>query len=163
MGILRRHPVPAAVKQVSLPAGQRRLAWALTEAGEPLVAADHVLVLPGGAVLAWNAVERVSWKRPDLLVVESDEVEGAGRHHRFRLTGDGDLPEVVYTRVTGSVAWQRHERLSPEGGVRLVGRRQPGQDALLWQLVFDPGTDLSDPLVRAQAQERLEAARHVIG
>lgn len=163
MGLLRRHPVPEAVKAVSLPDHQRRLAWALTEDGAPVVAGDLVLVLPGGAVLPWHAIERVSWKRPDLLVVETAEVEGAGTHHHLRLVGDGDLPEVVYTRVTGSVAFQTHEKLVPGGGVRLVGRRRPGRDDLLWQLVFDPGTDLSDPLVRAHADERLEMARRTIG
>jgi hypothetical protein len=155
--------VPDAIKAVALPDHQRRLAWALTEAGEPVVAGDRDLVLPGGGALAWTDIERVSWKRPDLLVVEASEVEGSGAHHRLRLAGDGDLPGVVYDRVSGSVAFQTHEKLAPGGGVRLVGRRQPGRDDLRWQLVFDPGTDTSDPLVRAHAEQRLEAARRTIG
>lgn len=163
MRLLRRHPVPDAVKAVSLPDHQRRLAWALTEDGAPVVAGDLVLALPGGAVLPWSGIERVSWRRPDLLVVETAEVEGAGTHHHLRLTGDGDLPAVVYARVTGSVAFQVHEKLATGGGVRLVGRRQPERDELLWQLVFDAGTDPADPVVRAQAEDRLETARRTIG
>lgn len=163
MGLLRRHPVPDAVKAVSLPRGERRVAWALTAAGQPVVATEQSLVLPGGEVLAWGSVERVSWKRPLLLVVRAAEVEGTGARDSLTLEGDGDLPGVVYARVTGSVAWTRHERLAPTGGVRIVGRRQPGRDDLAWQLVFDVGTDRSDPLVRAQAEQALLAARRAIG
>lgn len=163
MGLWRGVPVPEAVKAVRLPAGQRRLAWALTAAGEPLVAADHVLVLPDGTALAYHEVERVSWRRPELLIVESAPIEGTGAHHRLRLHSDGDLPEVIHTRVTGSVAWQQHWRLSSGGGVRVVGRRQPGRDALDWQLVFDPGTDINDPDSLSEAGERLRLARRTLG
>lgn len=146
-----------------LPAGQRRLAWGLTSAGEPLVAADHVLVLPDGTTLAYHDVERVSWRRPELLIVQSAPIEGTGFTHRLRLHRDGDLPEVIHTRVTGSVAWQQHRQLSSGGGVRVVGRRQPGKDALGWQLVFDPGTDINDPELLAEAGEHLRLARRTLG
>jgi hypothetical protein len=43
--------------------------------------------------------------------------------------------------------------------VHVVGRRVPGQDGLTWQLVFDPGTDRSDPLLRAQADQLAAEAR----
>ena len=48
-------------------------------------------------------------------------------------------------------------------GVRVVGRRRPGQDLLDWQLVYDAGTDLDDPLVRVQADELLLTARRTVG
>ena len=47
--------------------------------------------------------------------------------------------------------------------MRIVGRRVPGAEDLAWQLVFDPGTDPSDPLVRAQAEHALQSARRAIG
>jgi hypothetical protein len=65
--------------------------------------------------------------------------------------------------VSGSVGWSSHYRLRPRGGVRVVGRRRPGQDLLDWQLVYDAGTDLDDPLVRAQADELLLSARRTVG
>ena len=160
---LRRRPVPEAVSAVALPAGERRAAWALTADGAAVVATERRLLLPGGADLPWEGVERVSWKRPSLLVVASAEVEGTGAQHRVELVEEGDLPELVRSRVTASVAWSRHERLSPSGGVRVVGRRRPGSDDLDWQLVYDTGTPLDDPLVREQAEQLLLSARRSIG
>ena len=163
MSFLRRRPVPPAVKALPLLPGERRVAWALTAAGEPVVATDAALVLPGDVRLEWHRVERAGWQRPRLTVLEVAGVEGAGARHELELADEGDLPEVVRTRVTASVAWSSHSRLAPRGGVRVVGRRRPGLEVLEWQLVYDPGTDLADPLVRAQAEELLEGARRSIG
>ena len=163
MPFLRRRPVPPPVQAVALPTGERRLAWALTADGEPVLATDEALVLPDGSRLPWHVVEKVTWQRPRLTVLEVETVEGTGARHLLELEDDGDLPEVVRTRVTASVAWSSHARLSPRGGVRIVGRRRPGLELLDWQLVYDPGTDLADPLVRAQAEELLEGARRTIG
>ena len=163
MSFLRRRPVPPAVKGLALEPGERRLAWALTPGGEPVVATDDALVLPGGARLEWHRVERATWQRPLLTVLEVQTVEGTGERHRLELTDEHDLPEVVRSRVTASVAWSSHARLSPRGGVRIVGRRRAGRETLDWQLVYDPGTDLADPLVRAQAEELLDGARRTIG
>ena len=160
---LRRRPVPPAVKAVALEPGERRVGWAVTPDGEPVVATEEVLLLPGGVRLPWHQVERASWQRPHLTVLEVQTVEGTGASHRLELADEGDLPEVVRSRVTASVAWSSHARLSPRGGVRIVGRRIPGRETFDWQLVYDPGTDLADPLVRAQAEELLEGARRTIG
>jgi len=163
MPLLRRRPVPPEVKAVPVPPGERRVAWALTATGEPLVATDAALLLPVGVRLEWHRVERAGWRRPTLTVLEVAGVEGAGARHVVELADEGDLPEVVRTRVTASVAWSSHARLSPRGGVRIVGRRRAGLEVLEWQLVYDPGTDVTDPLVRAQAEEMLEGARRTIG
>jgi predicted DNA-binding transcriptional regulator AlpA len=161
--LFRRRPVPAAVSSLALPAGERRLAWAVTAEGEPVVAVRTGLLLPGRELLLWRQVESAVWERPLLRVREVAEVSGAGAEHRLELADEGDLPEVVRDRVTGSVAWATTATLSPHGGVRIVGRRVPDAELLEWQLVFDPGTDLSDPLVRAQAEHALQAARRSIG
>ncbi len=166
MALLRRRPVPPQVRALTLPPGERREAWALTTAGEPVVATAQRLLMPGGTDLAWSAIERVSWRRPQLLVVESNEVVGAGTHRIVDLAEQArgaDLPTIVRSRVTASVAWSRHERLQPSGGVRIVGRRQPGSETLAWQLVFDEGTPTTDPMVRAHAEQLLLGARRSVG
>jgi hypothetical protein len=160
---LRRHRVPDVVTAVSLPPRERRLAWALTVDGQPVVATGESLLLPDGTVLPWGQVEKAVWQAPLLTVRESADVEGTGALHQVRLDEERDLPAVVYARVTASVAWSRHERLSPSGGVRLVGRRQSGRDQLDWQLVYDAGTDVGDPLIREQAQRMLLEAQRTIG
>ena len=162
MALLRRR-VPAAVRAVPVPPAERRTAWATTAAGEPVVATDQALLLPGGGRLAWAQVEHVTWRLPTLTVTEVAEVEGAGAAHVLELDDADGLPAEVRTRVTGSVAWSSHERLSPVGGVRIVGRRVPGAEVLTWQLVYDAGSDTGDPLVRAQAEALLEGARRSIG
>lgn len=163
MRLFSRRRVPDVVRAVALDPGERRVAWALTEGDEPVVATDLGLHVPGQPRLDWPDVERALWRRPVLTVLEMHEQQGAGRRIELILADDGDLPDVVRTRVTLSVAWSSHGRLHPAGGVRVVGRRRPGRTDLQWQLTYDEGTDLADPTVRLQAERLLEAARRAIG
>lgn len=163
----RRRQVPEAVRAVALEDGDRRTAWALTDAGEPVVATERGLVLPGRERVDWADVERAGWQRPVLTVVESAVpgplVAGTGRTTAVVLQDEGTLPDVVHAGVTSSVAWTSHVRLSPSGGARVVGRRRHGQELFDWQVVFDPGTDVSDPRVRAQAEAVVLRARRTVG
>ena len=65
--------------------------------------------------------------------------------------------------MTSSVAWSTHVRLQPAGGVRVVGRRRAGAERLVWQTVFDAGTDVHDPRVRAQADAVVARSQRTIG
>lgn len=165
MKLLRRRSVPDQVKAVQLKGGERRVGWAVTTAGEPVVATELGLRLPGAEVLAWEQIERASFDKPMLTITELAEVEGSGAGHTVELdlTEDTNLPEVVRVRVSASVAWSSHQRLQPRGGVRIVGRRRPGLEVLDWQLVFDRDTDPQDAALRAQAERHLDAARRTIG
>ncbi|MGZ6792102.1 MAG: hypothetical protein ACXVGH_01275 [Mycobacteriales bacterium] len=160
MRLPRRPEVPAPVR--ALATGERRLAWGVAADGSPLVATPTALHA-GEDRLPWAEVERVAWEPPVLTVVEAAEVEGAGRVRRWELQDDARLAETVRERVTGSIGWSDRRALHPAGHVRAVGRRVPGEDLLQWQLVFAPGTDPHDPLLRAQAQEWLEGLRRTIG
>jgi hypothetical protein len=161
----RRRRAPESVKQLRLESGERRVAWALSRDGMPVVATGAGLYLPGAARLDWEQVERALWREPVLTVLELAEVEASGTAHVVELDlSDGtDMPEVVRARVSASVAWSSHVRLAPAGGVRIVGRRRPGLEVFDWQLVFDRDTDPHDPQLRAQAEQHLEAARRTIG
>lgn len=163
MRLFSRRHVPDVVRAVELEPGERRVAWALTDRGESVVATDLGLRAPLQPRLDWGDVERAVWQRPVLTVFEMHERQGAGRKVELLLSDDGDLPDVVRTRVTLSVAWSSHSRLHPAGGVRVVGRRRPGRIDLQWQLTYDEETDLSDPTVRLQAERLLEGARRTIG
>ena len=163
MSLFGRRRVPEAVRTVVLEPGERRLSWGLTPDGSPVLATDRGLRLPGEQLLAWHRIERASWARPVLTLLEVATVEGTGPRRSVQLEDEGDLPEAVRTSVTGSVGWTSHYRLRPAGGVRVVGRRRPGSDLLDWQLVFDQGTPLDDPSVQAQAEELLLNARRTVG
>lgn len=156
---LRRH-VPEAVR--ALAPAERRLGWALAEDGTPLVATPTSLYA-GELVLPWTQVAKVAWRPPVLSVREVAEVEDAGAEHLFSLAEDEGLAEVVRTQVTSSVAWSDVRRLEPGGKVRVVGRRVPGEDALLWQVVYLEGTDPTDPALRAQADAHVAALRGSLG
>jgi hypothetical protein len=155
---LRRTTIPDAVKAVP----ERRLAWGVTEDGVVLVATPASLYVDGRA-LPWTSVERVGWATPLLRLTEIAEVEGAGAVHLWELAEDHGLAETIRERVTGSVAWSDVRSLSPAGSVRLVGRRVPGQDLLLWQVVWREGTDPSDPFLRAQVDAQLDGLLKTIG
>lgn len=164
-GVLRGRPVPPAVAAVPL-GGDRRLDWALTADGAPVVAAAGVLHLPGAGPVPWERVEHAGWRPPVLVVREVAEVAGTGREHRLTLDladGRSDLPAVVEARVRASVAWSSRQRLDPSGAVQLVARRRPGRLELDWQLVFAAAEEAADPARRAQAEQHLAAARRAIG
>lgn len=155
--------MPEVVRAVTLGPGERRLAWGVTTLGDAVVASDLGLHLPRTPRLDWADVERVTWRRPVLGVAKVAPVDGAGARWQLELTEEAELADVVRAQVTASVAWSDHVRLHPAGGVRVVGRRRPGQDALHWQLVYDSGTDPDDPALRAQAEQVLQDARRTIG
>jgi hypothetical protein len=165
VAFFRRTAVPEAVKAVALGPGERRVAWALTPDGAPVVASSRALHLPDGTVLGWDEIERAHWERPTLRLIELTEAEGSGRRYAVELdlAHDTDLPAEVRARISASVAWSSHVKLQPRGGVRIVGRRRAGMEVLDWQLVFDRDTDGGDPALRAQAEEHLAAARRTIG
>lgn len=151
---------PAAVRAVA--PLERRLAWALTTDGTPVVA-THLALHAGSVTLPWTSVEKAVWAVPVLTVRELAEVDGAGASHRFTLVDGHRLAETVRASVTSSVAWSDIRRLVPAGRVRVVGRRVPGQDSLLWQVVWLDGTDPADELLRAQAESAVAALRGSLG
>ncbi len=80
-----------------------------------------------------------------------------------RIAVPRDLPQTVRVRVERTIASTRHYRLAAGGGVRVVGRRVPGQDGVGWQLVFDQGVDRDDPAVRAASVEMVRQSRSLLG
>lgn len=161
--LLGRSALPEVVRAVSLEPGERRLGWGVTTAGEAVLATSRGLRLPGAELLDWADVERATWRRPSLVVTRVSPVDGTGPRWQVELEQEDDLADAVRAQVTGSIGWTDHVRLQPEGGVRLVGRRRPGQDLLDWQMVFDAGTDPQDPALRAQAEAHLLEVRRRIG
>jgi hypothetical protein len=151
---------PDAVRALRLE--ERRLAWAVTPDGVPLVATASALHV-GEERLPWTRVERVSWQPPSLTLVEVARVEGTGPIRTWELATDRRLAETVRAQVTSSIGWSDRRALEPSGAVRLVGRRTPGTDALEWQTFWEPGTDPDDPALRSQAEQWVDLLRRTIG
>jgi hypothetical protein len=132
---------------------------------------------PGGAVVAtplpWHLIDKATWRSDVLTVIPAvdpgDGVLVEQPPKSARLERPRDIPQTVRVRVEKAIAFTRHHPLpGAEGtggrrGVRVVGRRVPGQDGVSWQLVFDAGVDRDDPAVRAAAAAYLNQARAELG
>ncbi len=143
---------------LDLEPGERVLAVARADDGSYVVATDRALhraAEHGGSVrIPWHDVDRARWDADTdtLHLVQDGEPR---RAHRMRLERPGPLPETVRERVQSSIVISQHVRLSGTRGVRIVGRRQPGREELLWRITLDPGLDPDDPLVREAVERAL--------
>jgi hypothetical protein len=165
---LLRREAPAVVPP--LESGERVITWGTTSDGSTAVASTKALWLPAKAAseewhrLGWDEIHKAVWAEETLTVTPGVEVEDGvvadGRIRRVRLAEPRDLPAEVRTRVTRSVAYTTLRRLQGGGSVRVVARRVPGRDGLVWQLRFDDGADRTDPGVRAEAEGILTEVRN---
>lgn len=160
----RRDALPEQIRD-GLAAGERVLASAVDNDGAAVVATDRALWLPAGGAwrrLGWESVDRAGWDAEEALLTV---VEGgpATLHHTVRVQQPGSLVEVVRERVSAVIVWSRHTVLAGRRGVRVVGRRSPGEQRILWSAVLDPGLDIADPEVRARVDAEVAAARAEVG
>jgi hypothetical protein len=153
---LRRPLLPDDARAaLPLGRGERAVAAARLADGGWLVATGTALLTVAGRT-PWADVAHAQWFDEEQLLVV-DPVPGAGGSLRFRLAEPGRVPETVHERVMASIALSRRVAL-PGGGARLVARHGDGPD-LVWQVVPDPGTDLSAPGVQAAVDEALAGLR----
>lgn len=128
---------------------------AATSAGLVVLGKLGAGATPTAEVVAWHLIDRAGWETPRLSL---DLTDGPARE--FVLADPGSVPRDVRTRVEQSIAWTAHHRLSRKGtGVRVVARRPTGGGELVWRLVADAGTDLSEPDLLVEAERHLAAAR----
>lgn len=117
--------------------------------GGYLFASSLGLWVPDGPRrIGWHLISKVTWGNGVLEVIEARETGTAGDAVlladappvRFVLERTGKLPDVVHTRVNGSIR-SRHRRELPGGGAWFVQRKVPGRDGVVLQVRADPGTD----------------------
>jgi hypothetical protein len=162
MPLFGRRRVPEAVAAVQLEPGERRSAWGLTPGGEPVVATDRGLRLPGAPRLRLARRREGTWARPGAhrRPRRADRRHGGAPH--VQLEDEGRLPDAVRSAVTGSVGWVQPLPPAPAAGCA-SSAAAARSDLLDWRCVRRPDTDLDDPLVRAQADELLLSARRTVG
>lgn len=167
----REKPPPEAV--VRLDPDERVVSWAPAPGGA-VVATPLGLWLPGVPDrLPWHLIDKVIWRSNTLTLIPAVDSGGGVLVEQpprsVRLEQPRDIPQNVRARIEKAIAFTRHHPLpGAEGagvrrGVRVVGRRVPGQDGVSWQLVFDPGVDRDDPAVRAAASAFVDQARAELG
>jgi hypothetical protein len=167
----REKPPPEAVAR--LEPDERVVSWAPAPGGA-VVATPLGLWLPGVPDrLPWHLIDKVIWRSNTLTLIPAVDSGGGVLVEQpprsVRLEQPRDIPQNVRARIEKAIAFTRHHPLpGAEGagvrrGVRVVGRRVPGQDGVSWQLVFDPGVDRDDPAVRAAASAFVDQARAELG
>ncbi len=130
----------------------------------PIVATNHRLLLPvetGFHAIGWEHVERATWNRDDelLVVVETVPVGAKPRRHRIGLDEATAFLDIVREQVQASVVISRHIAIAGDRGVRVSGRRRPGEPKLAWVVALDAGIDLDDPDVRAAVEHAVAQVR----
>jgi len=143
----------------ALDADEVVLAHAEVRGGGYLVATTLGLWLPTGDEsgprrVGWHLISKATWGGGALSVIEAHESDTAGaavvltdqRPRRFGLDAPGKLPQVVHTKVTGSIL-SRHRY----GDAWFLQRKVAGQDGVVLQVRPDEGADLE--LVRGIAAD----------
>lgn len=152
-----------------LAADEHVLAVADLPDGEYVVATSVGLWVPDGdgvRRIGWHLISKATWNQGSLSVVEAVETGAVADvvllsdrpARRLRLDRPGKLPQIVHTRVTGSIKSSHHRDL-PGGGAWFVQRSVAGQDGIVLQVRADPGTD--QDAVRSLAAQVGEQVRKV--
>ncbi len=159
MSLFRRQRPPEQLAALLEP-DERALAWAPDETGAMLMASTLGLWLPGPdgpTRLGWADITTAGWRDGVLRLVRGVEVEDgyveSQRPELWSIPEPGGLPPAIRERVTHSVSVTEHFPLRPTGGVRIVGRKVPGEDGLRWRAHLDGDASRHDPQVRDQVSE----------
>jgi hypothetical protein len=166
VNFLRRRPKLPAALRPALGPDERVVAWASVSDSGALVATNQGLWLPDGKKLGWHEIHKAAWSGRELRITPAELAEDRDDYVvlvdapviGFLLLEPGELPDQVRTRVTRSVAYTSHHPLNA-GGVRVVGRRVPGQNGLSWAVRYDSGTPVKLPAVVELTGELVSAAR----
>lgn len=167
MGLRRKIPAGFDALRAQVPGKERVMAWATGSPqvdGSPtqLIATDKALYAPGYVDrLEWQGIFKAEWDDPILEILTVRD--GKAGWLRFNLNQAGNLPTVVFERVTATIVLQRHIELVGNRGASLVARRSADGETINWEVIFDAGLDPSDPLLRAQADEQLGWLRESVG
>jgi hypothetical protein len=153
---LRRATLPDDARAaLDLHPGERVIAIGRSPDGGWVVATGLALVSADGRT-PWTDVAHAQWY-DDESVLAIEQVPGAGAARRIHLTEPGRVPETVHERVMASIVLSRRVPLPTGGSVRIVARRADRSSDTVWQVVPEPGTDLTAPGAREAADAALTA------
>lgn len=148
---------------VEIPKGERVIAKGTQLRGDERLGAvaTNVALRTPDLAIRWDQIESATWEEPQLhLVVRSD----AGPERiAMTLVDSRSLVETVRDRVTASVLTSQRRAL-PSGAVAtFAARRRSDDGTIIWTVVFDGNPDLTDPVLRAEADAVLADLRGSLG
>jgi hypothetical protein len=167
VNFLRRRPKLPSALRPALDPEERVLAWAPVGESQALVVTTFGLWLPDGRRLGWHEIHKAAWSGRELRITPAEVAEVRSGYAvlqdspviGFLLLEPGEVPDQVRTRVTRSVAYTAHHPMT-SGGVRVVGRRVPGENGLSWAVRYDAGTPVQLPAVQEFTDEVVTAAQN---
>lgn len=174
MPLFARRERPPAEAVAPLERDERVTSWASLGGGGYVVGTPLGLWLPGAGGpgrTRWHLIAKATWDAPRLTLIvgaEGDRLGGGAvtlveqPPRVLTLPAPRSVPKDVRDRVTRSVRYSSEHRLAPAGAARIVARRVAGQDGLVWQVRFEPGTDADDPLLREQVTRLVAEARQAV-
>lgn len=155
--------LPEEVRRLELPRGERPLAFAVTDAGMPVVGTRTALHL-GRHRIPWEQVHSADWE-PETEQLRISEIGEFARQrpvHALSLGEPERLLDLVRERVTSTMVLQRHVPIHADRGLFVIARRSPAGETT-WYFDFQEGTDPSDPEVRRLAHEAMARIRADLG
>jgi hypothetical protein len=164
MGLFTRRDSPPPELVAALPKGERVLSWGDISSGGAVLATPAGLWWPhdvGQRLIGWQYVDKAVWQDGVLTVIEAEVADDLLLVERPPLAAElsqpRDLPPTVRKRVEANVV--RSELHPVTGGVaRMVARRVPGRDGVVWWARLEAGARDSEE-VRADVRARLAALR----
>jgi hypothetical protein len=149
--------------------GEKVVAWAsapgadLTQTLFTAATGRALYVQEIGERIPWDRISKATWQEPLLELVVLDDDGQPARVVRVRIEEPRDLPAAVHDRVTASVVVSERVDLGGGAWALMVARRASDEDDVRWSVVFDPGLDATDPVLREAAAVALARLRSAMG
>ena len=151
--------------QPQIPKGERIIARGTQQRGDEQlsVTATNVALHTNDRAIRWDQIESATWEEPQLHLVIRSDAGASPERITLRLVDSRSLVETVRDRVTASVVTSQRRAL-PSGAVATFAARRRSDDGTIgWSVVFDGNPDLSDPVLRAEADAVLADLRGSLG
>jgi hypothetical protein len=151
VGLFGRRERPPRELLELLDRDERVVAWGTSTGTSTASGAAHVLATPRGLwwpspegqrLIGWHRIDKATWRDGVLTVTEADVLDDLLLVDRAAVSIELDeprhLPATVRQRVDANVV---HTELLPVpgGAARVVARRIPGRDGLVWWARLEDG------------------------
>ncbi len=153
---------PGQRKALGLGPKDRVIAAARLRDGSWVAATADGLAL-GDVRLDWVAFTSARWDHDRETLALRWLTEAGTGSRVLHIDDPGTLPETVHTRVTATIVLSRRVPVVGRSGLRIAARRQRMGEALLWQVVPDPGIDPDEPATRAAVEAALRSMALELG
>lgn len=147
---------------ISLQPGERILSFGFTQDGAGVVATDRGLWLREG-----SGMQRVDWARIGTLAPTRKRLEFTYLSENLEdqevrvvdLVDPGEVVDAAWDQMADYTIAAEKVRVQGDLTVRVVGRRSPYSDEVVWGFVPEPGVDIADSDVQMRAAEALFRVR----